>query len=101
MALRLPVYDTQCGAKLFRLGPQIERLFSEPFISRWAFDVEVIARLLSFDQGLTDQSRGANLYELPLTLWDDVADSKVRAMDFPRSMFDLLRIHRRYRRTDR
>jgi glycosyltransferase involved in cell wall biosynthesis len=97
-ALRLPVYDTQCGAKLFRAGPRVRDLFAEPFISRWAFDVEVIARLLHSDPRLTTREWTTRFYELPLTRWEDVDGSKVRPLDFPRSMLDLLRIHRRYMR---
>jgi glycosyltransferase involved in cell wall biosynthesis len=96
MALRLPVYDTQCGAKLFRAGPTVNDLFRDPFLSRWAFDVEVIARLLRNKQRLSSQERMAQFYEMPLTTWEDVPGSKVRVMDFPRSILDLLRIHWRY-----
>jgi len=42
--LMLPVYDTQCGAKLLRRAV-IPALFSTPFHSRWLFDVEMIARV--------------------------------------------------------
>ena len=43
--LNIPVYDTQCGAKLFRTE-HAELIFSEHFISRWFFDVELFARAL-------------------------------------------------------
>jgi glycosyltransferase involved in cell wall biosynthesis len=97
LALRLPVYDTQCGAKLFRASA-VNGLFNDPFLSRWAFDVEVMARLLQREQQLSIDERIAQFYELPLQRWDDVPGSKVRAMDFPRSILDLLRIHKRYMR---
>ena len=41
--LNIPVYDTQCGAKLFRTE-HAELIFSEHFLSRWFFDVELFAR---------------------------------------------------------
>ena len=44
LVLGLPVYDTQCGAKLVH-APIVPQLFGEPFSSRWIFDVEVLARL--------------------------------------------------------
>ena len=44
--LRARVYDTQCGAKLFRAGPALSEALATPFLSRWAFDVELLGRLL-------------------------------------------------------
>ena len=91
--LGLPVYDTQCGAKLFRASAMLRDLFSAPFVSRWIFDVEIIARLIQ-DVGL--EAAGKAIYELPLTEWHDVKGSKVKARDFLRSLGDLWKIHRAY-----
>lgn len=44
--LNILVYDTQCGAKLFRTE-HAELIFSEHFISRWFFDVELFARSIA------------------------------------------------------
>ena len=46
LTLKLRVYDTQCGAKLFRTTPVMREVFAAPFASSWAFDVEVLARLV-------------------------------------------------------
>lgn len=91
MALGLRVYDTQCGAKLFRAAPPIRQIFQEPFCSRWVFDVELLARL-------NDHGRPAEVvYEHPLNEWRDVAGSKLRWRHILRAVFDLAGIWRRYR----
>jgi glycosyltransferase involved in cell wall biosynthesis len=108
--LRLPVYDTQCGAKLFRVTANARAIFAEPFTVNWTFDVEIIARVQaqrSVDarasrppmQRLSDARarRASVIYELPLNEWRDVAGSKVHARDFFRSLFEMLRIYTKYR----
>jgi dolichyl-phosphate beta-glucosyltransferase len=96
VVLRLPVYDTQCGAKIFRAVPATAGLFDEPFCSRWVFDVEVIARYI---RNLGSPSRAAErIYEFPLTVWRDVAGSKVKPGDFFVAFADIVRIYWRYRR---
>lgn len=97
MTLRLPVYDTQCGAKLFRNNDEVRALFEEPFCSGWCFDVEILARLQKGrrDRGETDVGRG--LVELPVRQWSEVAGSKVRPLDFLRAFIQLARIRSRYR----
>jgi len=96
MTLGLPVYDTQCGAKLFRVGAEIRALFEEPFLAGWSFDVELLARLIAARRGRPGPGAGELLCEIPLRQWRDVGVSKVRGLDFFRSLVELLRIRRRY-----
>jgi dolichyl-phosphate beta-glucosyltransferase len=81
IALRVPVYDTQCGAKLFRATPALAAALREPFRTRWIFDVELLARLLRGQPGIAPVSVEA-IRELPLARWRDVGGSKLgpRAM---------------------
>lgn len=96
MALDLAVYDTQCGAKLFRASPRINTLFEQPFDSRWIFDVEIIARLIQSRRGKQLPQPEQVIYELPLTEWTDVAGSKLTYGDFVRAAWELLKIQRHY-----
>jgi len=92
--LRIPVYDTQCGSKLFKTGI-VNDLFSEPFVTRWLFDVEFLARykkLHGREHALT------HIYEYPLLAWEDVNGSKLKLKDFLKAPFELLRIRRKYLR---
>lgn len=89
-ALQVPVYDTQCGAKLFRASPQLKSLLAEPFKTRWLFDVEIIARALLLSAG--DGNRGLVLYEEPLDIWSHMNGSKIRPNDFPLIVKELYRI---------
>jgi glycosyltransferase involved in cell wall biosynthesis len=93
IVLNLPIYDTQCGAKLFRAAPDVVEIFDEPFRSRWIFDVEMIARLIArgFDGNHV-------IYELPLLVWSDVAGSRLRLKDFARAPAQLAYIYWRYTR---
>ena len=93
--LKLRVYDTQCGAKLLRNTPRVQNLFKVAFHSTWAFDVELIARLL-LEEPSSSAKADAQLWELPLLEWRDVAGSKVKPLDLPRSLHQLYRIRRDY-----
>jgi len=94
-SLGLAVYDTQCGAKLFRTSDSMQEIFAQPFLSRWIFDVEIIARLVR-QRGRDAAARA--IYELPIRTWHDVKGSKVRSTDFVRALRDLWKIHRAYNR---
>jgi dolichyl-phosphate beta-glucosyltransferase len=89
--LKLPIYDTQCGAKIFRRTPPLRRLFEEPFVSRWIFDVEIIARFMKLPAGSTPRPEDA-IYEYDLMSWRDVDGSKVKPLDFFKALGDLYRI---------
>jgi dolichyl-phosphate beta-glucosyltransferase len=97
IALRLPIYDTQCGAKIFRATPELIGLLSDPFLSRWVFDVEILARYIALHCGETSYLHDS-IYELPLDYWNDVAGSKVHPGDFFKAFIDVFRIYRRYLR---
>ena len=94
-ALHLPVYDTQCGAKLFRTSPLTRFLFGGRFLSRWIFDVELLARMRCL---FRDQMP---VYEYPLELWTEVSGSKLRQRDFARATWELTRIWWAYLRPRR
>jgi hypothetical protein len=85
LQLRLPVYDTQCGAKIFRVTPATIAVFSRPFRLRWCFDVELLAR---FDAlGLP----GACV-EHPVSRWTDVGASKLNARQALGVLRELVRL---------
>jgi dolichyl-phosphate beta-glucosyltransferase len=98
IALGLAIYDTQCGAKLFRVTPETRELFREPFSSRWIFDVEILARVIALRRASGGRPLEESLYELPLREWRDVAGSKLRLSDFVRASLELARIYQRYLR---
>ncbi|MBE3132336.1 MAG: glycosyltransferase [Acidobacteria bacterium] len=94
LALGLPVYDTQCGAKVFRVNDAVARVFETPFRSAWIFDVELLARYLSMPIEDGGPPRRARIYELALPAWHEVPGSKLRLPDFVRSMFELMSVWR-------
>jgi glycosyltransferase involved in cell wall biosynthesis len=90
--LDLRVYDTQCGAKAFAATPLLAKALDEPFHARWAFDVELIGRLLAGAEDLPGLGEDA-FVEMPLRVWSDVAGSKLRPLHFPMLGLELVRIH--------
>lgn len=94
--LGLPVYDTQCGAKVFRRTPSLLQALATPFSSRWIFDVELIGRLV---RGRRDAPaiQVSSIQEEPLLAWKDVKGSKLGPMAMLRAAVDLMRIRKQLR----
>lgn len=91
--LKLKVYDTQCGCKLFTKNIS-EVLFRDPFISKWLFDVEIFKRFtIIYGHDLAIKK----MIEVPLKRWVDVGESKVSKLYFFKLWGDLLTIHRSYK----
>jgi len=77
LILRLPIEDTQCGAKVFR-KKIVLKTFSLPFQTRWLFDVEIFIRLKRYYKPDNVMN---HIYEQPLAKWVHVDDSKLGAKD--------------------
>lgn len=91
--LKLNVYDTQCGAKFFRNGPALAAAVATPFLSRWAFDIELLGRLVigGPDVAPVDLDR---IVEEPLLIWRDVGGSKLGPAHMAKAALDVARIGR-------
>lgn len=91
LTLGLPVYDTQCGAKAFRRTPALLAALRSPFSSRWAFDVELLLRLLEGEADTPGLPERAFL-ELPLKEWREVGGGKLGPAAMARAGLDLARL---------
>lgn len=94
--LKLAIYDTQCGAKLFRNRRDVPALFDDPFITNWIFDVEILARFRNARRANGHRPPAESIYELPLSVWHDIAGSKVKSTDFLKAIGEMIRIRVRY-----
>jgi len=75
--LRLPIQDTQCGAKIFTR--KIANLcFSRSFTTRWLFDVEIFLKLKKAYGSIGIMSI---IQEVPLKRWVHVEGSKISVKD--------------------
>jgi dolichyl-phosphate beta-glucosyltransferase len=90
--LRLPVYDSQCGSKIFRRDAAAI-LFRDPFLTQWLFDVEILARMRA---RLGAAGVLHSVVEVPLRRWVDVGKSKLRFTHLLGVPLDLLKIHLHY-----
>lgn len=88
---KLRTYDTQCGAKFFKTDFAKE-IFRKPFFSKWLFDVELLLRTrrLRSDYNMI-------VKEIPLNVWIEKGDSKIRFSHFLKMPVELWRMYFRYK----
>lgn len=96
LASGLRVYDSACGAKLFRITPNTISLFTSPFMCQWIFDVELLTRYV-YSEPASKYKTCQKIWELPLRKWSEIPGSKLKWFDFPVAIIDLIRIFVRYR----
>ncbi len=92
MLLKIPVYDTQCGAKIIHKDI-VFNLFEKPLITKWLFDVELIARL---EKLIGFKEAKEVILEVPLQQWSEIAGSKLKPIDFLKAPLELVKIWRKY-----
>lgn len=92
LILGIQVYDTQCGAKIFKRTLALKSVFKEPFRVNWVFDVELLARLLLIERAKGGANAGESWVEYPLEEWADVKGSKLGYTDFIRGAMELFKI---------
>ncbi|MDR3329041.1 MAG: glycosyltransferase [Prevotellaceae bacterium] len=92
--LHMPVYDTQCGAKVIRADVAAV-IFAAPFVSRWLFDIELFARI-----AIAYGHRAAvlNIYEFPLSEWRDIRGSKLGWREILRQPISLFKVYWHYKK---
>lgn len=89
--LKENVYDSQCGAKLIHCS-LIHKLFQDPFISKWIFDVELLFRFKMIYTNCNDK-----IIEYPINEWSEIAGSKIKIKYYLLAPIELFKIWFRYR----
>ena len=92
LSLKLPVYDTQCGCKLFSKNIAFD-IFKTPFISAWLFDIEIFWRILTLKNRAYFST---NTLEVPLNKLMNRGRSKVSGKALFKLPFEFIKIHRTY-----
>ena len=77
----LGVYDTQCGAKVFKTEV-LREVNQDPFHTKWFFDVELLLRI-------RQKFTLMNGAEVPLRSWIDKKQSKISWLSIPEVIKDL------------
>lgn len=85
LIFQLDMYDSQCGAKLFK-KELLDKCFAEPFISKWIFDVEIILRM-----------KQQKIVEYPLKEWEDKTGGHLRVCSVAvQTVIDLVKLRNKY-----
>lgn len=90
IVLKVPVYDTQCGAKVFD-AQLAKTLFEKPFETKWLFDVELLLRYKALDSNFHKK-----IVEIPLHTWEEREKSKIKPLEFLLFPFQIIKIYFKY-----
>jgi glycosyltransferase involved in cell wall biosynthesis len=93
----LGMYETQCGAKLFRVTPFLKESLQTSFTSRWLFDIELLVRIRHFRKLRADRSAAGTVHEYPLSSCIDTKKSTIRLFDCFKMPIELLKIRSRWK----
>ena len=97
LALGVRVFDTQCGAKLFRATPQTLAIFCR---SRFSLAGYSTSRSWPACSSCRSRQRSPlpreTIYEFPLDAWRDVAGSTLKRGDFVKAIVEMARIYWTY-----
>jgi len=88
--LKIPIYDSQCGAKVFKAAIA-KKLFKSPFHTKWLFDVELLLRFKNSKNNLAEK-----VVELPLYQWTEKGNSKIKWYEFVSVPFQILKLYVKY-----
>lgn len=88
LVLGLPVYDTQCGAKLIHIS-LVSEIFEKPLLTKWLFDVELLARM---KKHTGKKKMFQTVLEIPLNEWREIEGSKLKVTDFLKAPWELFKI---------
>ncbi|MDR6301213.1 glycosyltransferase [Mesonia maritima] len=89
--LKIPIYDTQCGAKIIETS-LAKKLFENPFYTRWLFDVELLLRYRKNDAHFEEKTMEVPLYE-----WVEKENTKIKSNEFAMVPFQIIKLYVRYR----
>lgn len=95
--LSMDFKDTQCGAKIFHKDV-INISFSEKFVTKWIFDVEIFKRITAY-YGI--EKAKSIICEQPLKRWIHADGSKLSMKDSVKIVFQLAQIAWVYRASNK
>ncbi|GAA4943503.1 hypothetical protein GCM10023314_15710 [Algibacter agarivorans] len=91
--LKLPIYDTQCGAKLMTTH-LAKQLFKRPFVGNWLFDIELFLRAQKI---INPKTFITEVEEFQLIEWYDRGGSKIKLIDIIKLPLELYKIRKHYK----
>jgi dolichyl-phosphate beta-glucosyltransferase len=91
LLFNIGAYDTQCGAKIFSIKI-IEKIFTEPFLTKWTFDIEILLRARHiYNKDIPDY-----IIEVPMNQWIEKGNSRLKFFSMIRMAFDVIKLKFKY-----